>query len=105
MALQPMLHFENSGVAVVQRRCKVAVVALLAAWRIDEHVARSLDHYGRTEITIDELEPEVGPREHTAGRDEISVLDGDTAFVHANVGKTFRQLRGEAPMRGGRTPR
>src|SRR6266850_4852182 len=72
-------------------------------WRIDEHVARSFDHYGRAEITIDELEPKIGPREHTTGRNEISVLNGNTAFIHVNVGKTFRQLHGEAPMRGGRT--
>src|SRR5882672_5029485 len=103
MILQPMLHFKNSGVAVVQLGCKVAVVALLAAWRIDEHVARSFDHYGRAEITIDELEPKIGPREHTTGRNEISVLNGNTAFIHVNVGKTFRQLHGEVPMRGGRT--
>src|SRR5260221_7551352 len=101
VALQPMLHLEYRGVAVVEPGRKVTVVALLAAGRIDEHVARGLDHDRRTEITIDELEPKIGPGEHAAGRDEIAVLHGKAVFIHVNVGETLRQLRGEAPMRGG----
>src|SRR5262245_328043 len=99
MVLQPMLYFKNSSVAVVELGCKVAVVALLAAWRIDKHVARSFDHYGRTKKPIDELEPKIGPGEHAARLDEIPVLNGNAAFIHVDVGKTFRQLRGEVPMR------
>jgi hypothetical protein len=44
MVLQPILHFKNSDVAVVELGSEVAVVTLLAAWRIDEHEARSFDH-------------------------------------------------------------
>ena len=40
-----------------------------------------------------------------ARRNEISVLNGNAAFIHLNVGKAFPQLGGEAPMRGGRASR
>jgi hypothetical protein len=100
--VHPLLSLQHGPISVGHRRSKAGEIARLTRCWVVESKARRLGPYGRAKDPLNEKQAKIDPRQESARRDDVAMIDDAPICIDDDFRKALRERRCANRRRGDR---